>query len=120
MESESMGPCREKYWEELNSDEKLERMRNEVKGFMRQVEDLAAKINNLDHHVHLTITRLRSPEMNDSSGDRARGEAMICSSDRLTRRPPAASYSGWVIRSQVPGKTGQAATNTFNSRRKSW
>ena len=53
MESESMGPCREKYWEELNSDEKLERMRNEVKGFMRQVEDLAAKINNLDHHVHL-------------------------------------------------------------------
>ena len=47
------GPCREKYWSELNADEKIKRMREQVRYLERRLEGMSRKIDNLGNHNHL-------------------------------------------------------------------
>ena len=48
-----MKESREKYWSELNQDEKIERMRRIVKNQGREVEELKEKVRKLRKHSHM-------------------------------------------------------------------
>lgn len=70
MAEGSCTPSREKYWLELNAEEKVERMRQEVKRSQYRVEQLESKVYTLERlvrsHIH-TDGRLYLPaEMGDS------------------------------------------------------
>ncbi len=45
-------PGREKYWKELSSDEKTERLRNELKLALRKIEGLELTVEKLMNHFH--------------------------------------------------------------------
>jgi archaellum component FlaC len=47
-----MEESREKYWSELTTDEKVERMRDQVKSLIRIVDRLNYKLNLLFRHSH--------------------------------------------------------------------
>lgn len=52
--SEEIAECaREKYWEESNADEKIERAREQIKSLKIQVEDLIEIIDQLTKHSHV-------------------------------------------------------------------
>ena len=44
--------CRERYWDELNDSEKIERMRDEVKRLQNQVKRLSQLTDRLLQHNH--------------------------------------------------------------------
>lgn len=46
------GPCREKYWSEIDTDEKIKRLRERVKYLEKRIESMSKKIAKLeDHHL---------------------------------------------------------------------
>jgi conjugal transfer/entry exclusion protein len=45
--------CREKYWSELTTEERVERMREQVKNLQREIRSLGNLIQNLSEHNHL-------------------------------------------------------------------
>ena len=49
---ENCVPYREKWWSEIDSDEKIERMRKEVKRIDRAISRMRAQIYRLNHHLH--------------------------------------------------------------------
>lgn len=64
----SGGADREKYWKELTPDEKIERMRTEVKGVQRSQSTLWDLVNNfvlqMESHEHLNgkiVSPIRNP-----------------------------------------------------------
>ena len=50
--SENCMPMREKYWSELDVDEKIERIRKEVKALMSSRTNFFNRINELEEHSH--------------------------------------------------------------------
>lgn len=44
--------ARDKNWDELTTDEKIERMRGEVKVLQNRVKELIGKVNSLEDHDH--------------------------------------------------------------------
>ena len=52
QDSEQCQPMREKHWSELDSDEKIERMREEVKRWQKIVSGMKEKIEKLSRHTH--------------------------------------------------------------------
>ena len=53
VEKDFSGPCREKYWSEISIEEKIERMRKEVKSLQREIRSLGDLLQNLSEHNHL-------------------------------------------------------------------
>ena len=49
----SEGPCREKYWEELDSEGKIEKLADRLEYLQRIVNDQAVTIQRLQNHVHM-------------------------------------------------------------------
>ena len=47
------GPCREKYWSEIDTDEKLKRLREHVKYLEKRIERMSKKIDKLEDHHHI-------------------------------------------------------------------
>jgi len=58
---------RPKYWSELNSDEKIERMRDEVKMLKSQSQNFVNKMNRLENHEHSPSGKILTP-YNQNSG----------------------------------------------------
>lgn len=46
-------PCREKYWEELKTEEKIERMRKIIKMIQSNFKFLDNSVKQLENHNHL-------------------------------------------------------------------
>ena len=53
MEKDFPRITREKYWGELTTEEKIERMREQVKNLQREIRDLGSLIQSLSEHSHL-------------------------------------------------------------------
>ena len=47
-------PCREKHWGEIDSDEKIERMRTEVRHLREELDHLRKAYKNMESHQHLS------------------------------------------------------------------
>jgi hypothetical protein len=60
---------REKYWDELDDKDKIERMRRIVKAQSREVQELQDTIRKLRNHLHYTGTGKIVVEM-DAAGPR--------------------------------------------------
>ena len=50
---ETMKEAREKYWSELDSDGKIERMRRIVRNQGREIDELKEKVRKLRKHTHV-------------------------------------------------------------------
>ena len=65
MDKSANMPCREKYWSEIDSDERIERLRLEVKRLIRQLQEAQDKIFKLSVHQHASdgtmLTRFNEP-----------------------------------------------------------
>lgn len=52
--------CRERYWSEIDQEERVERLRKEVKSLMRQLKVAQAAVHKLarlaEGHIHATLT----------------------------------------------------------------
>ena len=52
MSQDEIRPCREKYWSEINDEEKVERLRKEVKLLRRQAQEFKTTLLKLREHGH--------------------------------------------------------------------
>jgi len=53
MNQVSMSECREKYWEELSSEEKIEKLGNIIEKQERYIDHLGDRLNLFNEHDHI-------------------------------------------------------------------
>jgi len=67
---EKIGPCRSKYWQEMNNEEKIEKLKNELFRSQQQIKKLSDFCNILFEHEHLNnhvVIKIQDPN-NESYG----------------------------------------------------
>ena len=69
----SLGPSREKYWEERNADEKLDVVKDVILQLQKALESNQRSVNRLECHCHGTDGRMLLDYNRNSIGSEASG-----------------------------------------------